>query len=196
LRPSLSLSRRQRLTGQESWANGHVLNIHFGSRSKWITQSLGRAELDFSLARRNSSLGAIFASSFAFGLTFGGFSALVSLILEGRDFSEVLTSLNSAMGAGSVSCFAPLHQTACALWCRGFTLRLLGLFIGASALFPWFDDYYAWLALRFAIGAGIAIPWVLSRTWTNQIAPPRMRGRIMAIYSTTIAAGSLTLAPS
>jgi len=116
--------------------------------------------------------------------------------LKGWDLSEVLIRLNTAMGAVGVSCFAPLHQTACALWCRRFTLRLLGLFIGASALFPWFDDFYAWLALRFAIGAGIAIPWVLSRTWTNQIAPPRKRGRTMAIHATTIAAGSLTLAPS
>lgn len=33
------------------------------------------------------------------------------------------------------------------------------------------------------------MPWVLSETWTNQISKPSLRGRIMALHATTIAAG-------
>lgn len=149
-----------------------------------------RAELDFPLARRNTCLGAIFASNFAFGLAFGGLSPLISLTLESQGITEFLIGINSAIGAVGVACFAPLAPKLFIRYGAGIPLFACSiLFIGAIALFPWFDDYFAWLALRFAIGAGIAMPWILTETWTNQIATQKMRGRIMAIHATTIAAG-------
>ena len=149
-----------------------------------------RAELDFPLMRRNTCLGAVFTSNFAFGLAFGGLSPLISLTLESRGFAEALIGLNSAIGAVGVVCFAPLAPKIFARYGAGVSLSVCSvLFIGAIALFPWFDSYYAWMVLRFGIGAGIAMPWILTETWINQITTQKLRGRIMAIHATTIAAG-------
>lgn len=153
-------------------------------------QSPDSAELDFPLVRRNTCFGAIFASNFAFGLAFGGLSPLISLTLEGRGTTETLIGLNSAMGAIGVTCFAPLAPKLFARYgARNSLIFFSVVFIGAIATLPSFDSYAAWLVLRFTIGVGIAMPWVLSETWTNQITTQKMRGRIMAIHATTIAAG-------
>lgn len=149
-----------------------------------------KAEFDLPPVRRNASLLAVFASNVGFGMAFGGLSPLIALALEDRGFSETLIGVNSAMGAVGVTLFAPVAPKLLMRYGAGGALFLCSLiFIGAIALLPSFESYSAWLILRFFIGAGIAMPWVLSETWTNQITTPKVRGRVMAIHATTIAAG-------
>ncbi|MBC8241393.1 MAG: hypothetical protein H8E30_13095, partial [Alphaproteobacteria bacterium] len=93
-----------------------------------------RAELDFPLARRNTCLGAIFASNFAFGLAFGGLSPLISLTLESQGITEFLIGINSAIGAVGVACFAPLAPKLFIRYGAGIPLFACSiLFIGAIA---------------------------------------------------------------
>jgi MFS family permease len=59
-------------------------------------------------------------------------------------------------------------------------------------LLPVFDTLGAWYPLRFALGIGIGILFVVSETWINQITPDEKRGRIMGIYGAVLAAGFAT----
>lgn len=155
-----------------------------------------QAEFNLPPMRRNMSLFAIFASNVGFGMAFGGLSPLIALALESRGYSELLIGLNSSMGAVGVTCLAPFAPKLAIKFGSGRMLALFSaLFIGAIALLPSFDSYYSWLVLRFCTGAGIALPWVLSETWTNQVTTPKLRGRIMAVHATTIAAG-FTVGPA
>ncbi len=160
------------------------------------TLASNQAELDFSRIRRNVSLGAIFTSNFAFGLAFGGLSPLISLILESRGTSEALIGLNTAISAVGVVCFAPLAPAFIARIGVAPSLYLFSVvFIGSIAILPSFDSYMSWLIIRFFVGAGIAMPWILSETWTNQVTTQGIRGRVMAMHATTIAAG-FTVGPA
>lgn len=46
-----------------------------------------------------------------------------------------------------------------------------------------------WLPLRFLIGAFVAWIFIITETWINQMAPDRLRGRIVGLYSTALAIG-------
>ncbi len=59
----------------------------------------------------------------------------------------------------------------------------------AALLFPQFDNYWLWLALRFIMGGALGLQWVVSESWINT-----RRGTILGIYIAVFAAG-LALGP-
>lgn len=139
---------------------------------------------------RNRSLAAILAAAFAVGIAFGGLAPLLSLSLEARGVDAWLIGLNSAMGSmGIVSA-------------TFFTPRLIhrlgpvnALFIGTFTVFACmgllavFDDLALWFVIRFILGLGLALPWVVSETWMNAICKDENRARVMALYTTLLAGG-------
>jgi MFS family permease len=136
------------------------------------------------------SLIAHYASSMAIGLAIGGFVPLIAVTLEARQVDSVLIGINSAMTSVGVLMVAPF-ATAVVRRIGASTGMVAGLLLtAASALaMAFFDSLWVWLVLRFLIGAGVSIHWVVSETWMNAIVSERRRGLAMAVYVTSIASG-------
>ena len=69
---------------------------------------------------------------------------------------------------------------------RAFPIAILAL--------PLFPALAAWFVLRFLIGAGLALPWLVAETWVNAIAREASRARVIAVYSIALFTG-LALGP-
>lgn len=138
------------------------------------------------------SLGAVIASAFAASLTFSVCMPLLALILERRGTSDILIGLNTAASPAGLLIFTLLMPRIVA---RLGTMRALYLgfilMIFSIVLFPVLDNVWLWFPLRFLMGVGIAIHWVVSETWINTLVDNRIRGRVMGIYVTALSAGSL-----
>ncbi|HVG82220.1 MAG TPA: MFS transporter [Methylomirabilota bacterium] len=145
---------------------------------------------DFSPAQRWRSLIAVIASVFGVGVSFGALVPLMSLILEERGVDTALIGLNSAMFPVAVLLVTPFLPRLAA-WLGTLPSMLLGLAItvGAVLLLPVLPQLWAWFALRFVIGAGVALHWLVSETWMNLIATERTRATIMGAYASVLAGG-------
>lgn len=139
---------------------------------------------------RMAVLVANYLSCFAVGLAVGGVIPLFALILENRGVSETVIGANTAVGSLGIICVAPFVP---------WIVRRLGLATAvisgivvsvlALAAIAMTESLTAWFLLRPIYAGGLGIHWVVSETWMNSVASNRDRGRIMAIYVTTIAAG-------
>lgn len=136
------------------------------------------------------SLLAHYASSMSIGLAVGGFVPLIAVTLEARQVDTVLIGINSAMTSLGVLVVAPF-ATAIVRRLGASPAMVAGLLVtAASALaMAFLDSLWIWMVLRFLIGAGVAIHWVVSETWMNAIVSERRRGLVMSIYITSIASG-------
>jgi MFS family permease len=71
------------------------------------------------------------------------------------------------------------------------------LAIVAACLFSVSSDLVSWFLIRFAMGVGMGIQWVVSETWVNRLATGPRRGTILSVYvivlSAAIAAGPFLL---
>lgn len=139
---------------------------------------------------RNLSLAAILAATFAVGIAFGGLSPLLALTLETRGIDAWLIGLNSSMASVGIVCatfFTPklIHRWG----------PVNALFIGSITVFACmgllavFDELFLWFVLRFVMGLGLALPWVVTETWMNAICKDENRSRVMALYTTLLAGG-------
>jgi MFS family permease len=144
----------------------------------------------FSPAQRWRSLIAVIASVFGVGVSFGALVPLMSLILEERGVDTAAIGLNASMFPLAVLLVTPYLPRFAA---RLGTLRsmVLGLAVAIAAvlLLPVFPQLWAWFALRFAIGAGVALHWLVSETWMNLVATERTRATVMGAYATVLAGG-------
>jgi MFS family permease len=145
--------------------------------------------------QRTLGLAAVIAASVGAGLTLGMLMPLASLTLERWEMSATLIGLNSSMQA--------LAMLVCGPFLAGWVRRLgpvpallLGTGVGVSAILalPAFPALGAWFVLRFLIGAGMALPWLVAETWVNAIAREASRARVIAVYSIALFAG-LALGP-
>jgi len=142
------------------------------------------------MPQRLGTMAALLASSFAFGLGFGGFAPLVALTLESRGIDAVIIGANSSMSPIGVILASALTPSLV----RKFgTITVFYMGVGLSFLamlaMPLVDNLAVWFGLRLLIGMGIAGPWVISETWINQASTVATRARIMAIYTSVLAAG-------
>jgi MFS family permease len=140
--------------------------------------------------QRTLALAAVVASSVGAGLTLGMLMPLASLTLEGWGVSATVTGLNGSTQALAMLVVGP--------FLAGVVRRLgpvrallLGTGLGAAAilglaLVAWLP---AWFVLRFVIGAGIALPWLVAETWINAVAREASRARAIAVYSIALFAG-------
>ena len=136
------------------------------------------------------TLVAHFASSMTIGLAIGGIVPLIAITLEGRGVDSVVIGINSAMtsvGVLTVAPFAPAIVRRIGA-SAGIILGLVLCSMSVLAM-AFVDSIWLWLALRFLIGAGVSVHWVVSETWMNAVTREHRRGLVMAIYVTSIAAG-------
>ncbi len=75
--------------------------------------------------------------------------------------------------------YSPKTVMVTAISISALTLPLLKIF-----MFP-----NAWLLIKFISSAAFTIVFVLAETWINQLAPERLRGRIMGVYGAALAGG-------
>ncbi|MEI8396183.1 MAG: MFS transporter [Rhodospirillaceae bacterium] len=139
---------------------------------------------------RRRGLAAVMLTALAVGLTIGMSLPLIALSLTAAGAGATLVGVNTAMPALAVLVMAPLApRLVCALGMvpaavAGCLLSALSL-----ALFPYFDSMVAWFGLRFAMGLGLAVQWVVSETWLSHIVDSANRGRVVSLYATLWAVG-------
>ena len=115
---------------------------------------------------------------------------LLSLILEEMGVSASMIGLNTSMtplGMILSSPFVPRLARRYGSWfltVACFCITAVMLFLLAV-----FRDLIFWFPLRFILGIAINVIFIISESWINQLAIPKIRGRIVGIYVTVAAAG-------
>lgn len=125
-----------------------------------------------------------------FCLTTGLSSPLLALILEDMGASSGLIGLNAAMGPIGIILSAPFVPRLAQKFGAWF-ICVTSLCSSAVLLLMLavFRDVMIWFPIRFFLGVAISAIFIISETWINQLAMPRIRGRIIGIYNTVAAAG-------
>ncbi|QEX21350.1 MFS transporter [Hypericibacter adhaerens] len=144
--------------------------------------------------QRRRSLAAIISAGFGAGMSMASLLPLLSLLMERHGYDAGLIGLNAAMFPVSVLLFGSLAPLVVR---RLGALRTLWLSaIGFTLVTPlyYLTDPWSWYGWRFVAGFLGAIGWMTSEAWLNMVARPESRGRVMAVYTTVIAAG-MTIGP-
>ena len=130
------------------------------------------------------------ASAAAAGLTIGLTVPLISLVLQRDGVGATLIGLNTAMSALAIVVIAPVLPRLIGVL-GTLPSMFLGIAVSAGAilLFPVFPALPAWFGLRFVLGLGMAVHWVVGEAWINTIATEESRGRVIGTYVTLLAAG-------
>ncbi|MEJ1996165.1 MAG: MFS transporter [Limibacillus sp.] len=141
-------------------------------------------------AQRIRGLVALFASILAAGITFGTTIPMIALILEKQGHSSTVIGLNSAM---------PILATLLMAWLLPHLLRrvktitaMLGgiaVIVVCFLLMPVFPQIEAWFLLRFLVGLGMSVHWVVSETWLNAVSEEKRRGLMAGLYATQLGLG-------
>lgn len=124
-----------------------------------------------------------------FGLAFGMTYPLLSLILEQSGVSTEMIGINAAMmpiGILLFSPFIPVVSKRMGSRNAAISASMLAAFFVIS--FKLFDSLEAWFILRLLDGMAISILFVLSEAWVVGYSGNRHRGKIVAIYSSMLAA--------
>ena len=136
------------------------------------------------------ALFALCASVFAFSISFGGLTPLISVTLDGRGVDGTVIGLVVAAQPLGTILAAPFAPWFLRRFGAADAMLLCGAVSLASiVLLPVFDTVPAWFALRLVAGLAGAAPWIILETWINVIATERDRARIISIYMTVMAAG-------
>ena len=115
---------------------------------------------------------------------------LLSIILEEMGVSASMIGLNTSMtplGMILSSPFVPRLASRYGSWfltVACFCITAVMLFLLAVV-----RDLIFWFPLRFILGIAINVIFIISESWINQLAKPKIRGRIVGIYATVAAAG-------
>jgi len=125
-----------------------------------------------------------------FCLTTGLSYPLLALILEDMGASSGLIGLNAAMGPIGIILSAPFVPRLARKFGAWF-ICVTSLCSSAVLLLMLavFRDVMIWFPIRFFLGVAISAIFIISETWINQLAMPRIRGRIIGTYNTVAAAG-------
>ncbi|HEX2525310.1 MAG TPA: MFS transporter [Geminicoccus sp.] len=115
---------------------------------------------------------------------------LLAFILERQGVSPAIIGLNTAMtplGIIASAAFIPwiAKRMGAANMALVSALMLAGLLaiIGAWQVLP------VWFPARFMIGVAINGLFISSETWVNLLAPEGKRGRLLGLFSSSLAAG-------
>lgn len=144
----------------------------------------------FSDAQRLRSLAAVIASSFAIGVSLGVTFPLFALLLERQGIDTAVIGLHAAMSPLAALLIGPFSgRLIRRLGGAGALFGGLLLSLAALLLMPVLTDLAAWFVLRFLMGAGIVLPWVVGETWINVLASEERRGRVMGCYGAAFFGG-------
>lgn len=148
------------------------------------------SQSDLSSGDRARSLSAVYACIFANGLGMGLSLPLLSLILERNGVSATLNGANAMFGAVAMIVVTPFIPSLAA---HIGTARFLTMSYIVAALslllFRASNDIVLWFVLRFTLNSALQCLFVASEVWINQIATDKLRGRLIAFYSSIFSAG-------
>ncbi len=116
--------------------------------------------------------------------------ALLSVRLAEAGYSARAIGLNPAAGGLATLAIATFVPRL-ARWLGVRSLLFLALLAAVLSLaaFALYENYWAWLLVRGFYGAALTVLFVLSEFWINTVAPPKKRGIILGLYTTSLAAG-------
>lgn len=147
-------------------------------------------EINYTPAERRRALLAIIASTIGVVIGFGAVVPLVSVRLEQMGTPPWLIGLNAAMFAIAVMTIAPFLPRILA---RFGALRVIyagfSIAVMTTLLMPVVPPLPGWFILRFVMGIALAGHWVVTESWINLLTTEQNRGRVMALYAMTMAAG-------
>ena len=125
-----------------------------------------------------------------FCLTLGLSYPLLALILDSMGISTGLIGLNAAMTPLGIILSSPVMPSLARRF-GAWRLCIISFCLAAVilVLLAVFRNVTVWFLLRFLLGVFNTGIFITSETWINQLAPARMRGRIIGLYTTVAAAG-------
>jgi len=133
---------------------------------------------------------AVIASITIVGIMQSAVAPLLSLNLERQGVDSFWNGLLAAMPPLATLAFGAFMPTVIRRIGAGAAIYVgSGLSLIALLLFPVLDQLPAWFALRFAMGMGIGIVWVVSEAWVNALAPEKSRGTVMGVYVSVLCVG-------
>lgn len=124
------------------------------------------------------------------GISFGLGLPLLSLNIEQMTGSGVANGVNALAAAISTVIAAPFAPLILSRLPTRPVLVFALLFTAMSFIF-----YKAvpivtlWIPMRFASGMLVSVLFIASESWINQLAPERLRGRLLSFYSMSLATG-------
>ena len=143
-----------------------------------------------SATERRKSLTAVILSCFGVGIAFGLGYPLTAVVLEGRGEPSWVIGLAGAAPSLAILALLPILPLAVAR-IRPATAIILGCMCCAAAYgsLYFLESTWAWIALRFLMGATIALPWIVGETWVNHIADDSHRARVISFYAVSFFSG-------
>jgi MFS family permease len=143
-----------------------------------------------SATERRKSLTAVILSCFGVGIAFGLGYPLTAVVLEGRGEPSWVIGLAGAAPSLAILALLPILPRAVAR-IRPSTAIILGCMCCAAAYgsLYFLEATWAWIALRFLMGASIALPWIVGETWVNHIADDSHRARVISFYAVSFFSG-------
>ncbi|HTN96038.1 MAG TPA: MFS transporter [Nordella sp.] len=127
------------------------------------------------------------------GMALGLFPGLIALAVAARGFDTSWNGALAAMPAVAGILVGPFVPRLIAGSLRLFLLST-GLAALGACLFPYFSEISAWFLIRFAMGVGMGIQWVVSEAWMNRLAIGPRRGTILSFYVIVLSA-AIALGP-
>lgn len=139
---------------------------------------------------RRRSLAAVIGCIAVYGCTIGVAGPLIGLTLEARGVDRTTIGALASTPAVAMLLFATqVPRLVRRLGVRRFLWACLALEFLMFVALPAFDWLPAWFAIRFVMGASAVGLFVAAEAWINQIAPDAIRGRLIGLYNTVLAAG-------
>ncbi len=145
---------------------------------------------DLPASAKRKSLAAVILSCFGVGIAFGLGYPLTAMTLEARGEPSWVIGLAGAAPSVAILLLLPVLPYAVAR-IRPATAIMIGCMLCAlsyGSLYL-FESPIAWIALRFLMGATIALPWIVGETWVNHIAEDSHRARIISFYAVSFFSG-------
>lgn len=121
------------------------------------------------------------------GLALGATQPLTALTLDQRGLGNHVVGLMTAIGAIGILAVAPLVPRW-VIRCGPRSTMIGAVCISAvvTAGMQASTDLISWGVLRFIFGAALGVLFTIGEAWLNQLAPDGSRGRVVALYATTL----------
>lgn len=136
------------------------------------------------------SLAAVITSCIFAGVAFGLAYPLTSLQFERWGEPGWMTGLAAGMPALAALVVLPAVPVLAVRF--GVVPTMVGgcvLGLSGFLLMPYWMSPTGWIVLRFVMGLGLTLPWLLTETWINAVAEERIRGLAFGIYTVALFGG-------
>lgn len=133
---------------------------------------------------------AVIACTGLIGITFGYSLPLLSIIMEKAGIDSTMIGLSAASESAAILIFFPfVPRLIIALGLRRAMFAAICIGVLSLGALAFFDPRIAWFPLRFILGGSIFLVLIASDVWVTQGASTRRRGRMIAVYGTSITGG-------